>query len=289
MNAQNSIAELSPSEFPEALSECPKRPRKLYMMGDFPKGRYIAMVGTRRPSAGAEDLCRRLVRSLEGTGAVVVSGLAQGIDSFCHEAALDLGIPTIAVLGQGLQTRIPGARRDLAKRILYSGGALVTELEGNVPGLKGTYPARNRIIAALSECTVIVESRKQGGSLITAEFALEFKKKLIAIPGDFGRETAEGTNQLLRSGKALPIFDPSDLASVCGLLKAKERPAIDTTSLSPETKAFYDRYAGFGKTQQELLDETGLGAAGLLSILTELELAGIAYTEDGFRYRFEKE
>lgn len=289
MNAQNRIAEILPAEFPKALAECPKRPRKLYMLGDFPKGRYIAMVGTRRPSSGAQNLCKRLVRSLVGTGAVVVSGLAQGIDSFCHEAALEYGIPTVAVLGQGLEVKIPGERRELAKRILLAGGAIATELEGGVPGLKGTYPARNRIIAALSECTVIVESRRSGGSLITAEFALEFKKKLIAVPGDFDRETAEGTNQLLRSGRALPIFDPGDLASVCGFLKAKEKPAIDTSLLSPDTKKFYERYAGFGKTQQELIDETGLGAAGLLSILTELELAGIAYTEDGFRYRFEKE
>ncbi len=278
-----------PEQFPKSLAVLKQRPQELFLLGQFPPGTYIAMVGTRRPESGAEELCRQLVKSLIGTEAVIVSGLAQGIDSYAHRAALEFNIPTIAVLAQGLESKISGERGALAHQILEANGALVSEYVGNTPAYKGSFPARNRIIAGLSEHVVIVSSKKEGGSLITANFALQFKKKLLAVPGDFDRETAQGTNSLLRAGKAIPIYFPEDLAERCGLLKATFQTADKIlTNLSAQTLCFYQKVAGFGKTISELHQSTNCTTQELFAILTELELAGIARTDDGFRYQFEK-
>ena len=167
----NRIYTVKPEEYPLLLGESIYKPKQLYAMGTLPPPTSvgIAMVGTRRPGNSAQELCRRLVGALRGTDAVVVSGLAQGIDSLCHEAALEAGIPTVAVLAQGLGTKIEGSRGELARRILERGGAIVSEFEPDTPAYKGNFPARNRIISGLSRATVIVQSKAKGGALITAE------------------------------------------------------------------------------------------------------------------------
>ena len=141
--------ELAPENYPLSLHASKYCPKHLFYKGTLPtKDKIgIAMVGTRRPSASAEELCRRLVSSLQNTNAVVISGLAQGIDSYCHRAALDAGVPTIAVLAQGLNAKIEGERATIAERILQSGGALLSEYEGDTPAYKGNFIARNRIIS----------------------------------------------------------------------------------------------------------------------------------------------
>ena len=142
------------------------------------------MVGTRRPTRNAQELCRRLVKSLQGTRAVVVSGLAQGIDSYCHEAALEFGIPTIAVIAQGLDVAIPGERRELARRIVESGGCIMSEYENDFPAFKGNFPARNRIISGLGDCLIVMEARTRSGSMTTVQHALNQGKDVFVYPGE---------------------------------------------------------------------------------------------------------
>ena len=179
-------SKLAHDNYPLLLGASKYCPKQLFCKGTLPTNDKIgiAMVGTRRPSASAEELCRRLVESLRSTNAVVISGLAQGIDSFCHRAALDAGIPTIAVLAQGLDAKIEGERNTLAKRILDAGGALLSEYEGDTPAYKGNFIARNRIISGLSQSTLVVQSRKKGGALLTAQFCLDEGKLLLACPGN---------------------------------------------------------------------------------------------------------
>lgn len=283
---------MTEKDFPKNLAALKERPKELFVLGNFPRGRFIALVGTRRPSDGAETLCKRLVESLAETSAVIVSGLADGIDSFCHRAALDFSLPTIAILGQGLLAPIPGKRRELAEEILANGGALVSEYPGDTPGFKNHYPARNRIIAGLSEVIVIVESPSKGGSLITAHFALRFGRKLLSLPGDFQKRNAQGPLGLLRNGLASPIYFPEDLRGICGfpIEKSKESrlKLVDLFALSKETLRFYKKNAGFDRTLAELSTSSGLSTASLFSILTELELAGLVHSPNGFRYHFEK-
>ena len=290
---------LEPELFPLSLRESRFAPSLLYYRGTLPASDCIgiAMVGTRRPGSSAQELCRRLVKSLKGTRAVVVSGLAQGIDSYCHEAALEYGIPTIAVIAQGLGVPIPGDRATLARRIIEAGGSIMTEYEEDFPSFKGNFPARNRIISGLSRATVLVQSKAKGGALITADYCLQENKLLLAIPGNFDSENAAGPNQYLDQGKAMPVFMPESLRTVAGLPKIKtesEEPAAVSLSqieaagcnLSSEALSLFKQFNGFKKTFQELQNECNLKSNNILAILTELELSGLVETPDNFQFYF---
>ena len=306
---------VSPEQYPLALSKSPYKPKVLYAMGTLPpadsedsathngdgipttderRGNApvgIAMVGTRRPGPNAKILCKRLVESLRGTRAVVVSGLAQGIDSYCHEAALEAGIPTVAVLAQGLCTRIEGTRGELARRILEAGGALVSEFEPDEPAYKGNFPARNKIISGICAATLIVQSKAKGGALLTGEFTRKEGKPLYAIPGDFDSEVASGPNALLDRGLAKPVFTPESLRSVLGFPKSEsislKELSLAGTHLDKATLDFFRRVNGFRKTFTELQSEFDFNISQLLTILTELEMAGLAHTDDNFVFQFD--
>ena len=284
--------QLSPEQYPLQLKDSKFCPKQLFCKGTLPAAGAIgiAMVGTRRPTASAEELCRRLVSSLKGTNAVIVSGLAQGIDFYSHKAALEAGIPTLAVLAQGLDAKIDGERSTLAERILESGGAILSEYEGGSPAYKGHFVARNRLISGMSSCTLVVQSRKTGGALITAQYCLDEQKTLLAIPGSFDVELYSGTNALLDSGRAKPVFIPESLRTVAGFplldgAKLQELPTYGI-QLSPEAQKVFDRFNGFRKTFSELQQEFEFKAPQLLAILTELEISGLVTSKDNFQFYF---
>ncbi len=284
--------ELTLENYPHTLRTSKYCPKQLFYKGTLPTADKIgiAMVGTRRPSANAEELCRRLVLSLKGTNAVVVSGLAQGIDSFCHRTALDAGIPTIAVLAQGLDAKIEGERSILARSILEAGGALISEYEGDTPAYKGNFIARNRIISGLSQSTLVVQSRKKGGALLTAQFCLDDGKQLFACPGNFDSELYSGTNALLDSGRAKPVFIPESLRSVAGIPLIEGANIEDLNAcgveLSSGAQKVFKRFNGFRKTFSELQQEFDFKAPELLAILTELEISGLVSSKDNFQFYF---
>lgn len=291
--------ELAPEDFPLSLSQSKFMPKCLYGIGTLPEKEAvgIAMVGTRRPSSSAKELCRRLVKSLIGTNAVVVSGLAQGIDSYCHEAAIEYGIPTIAVIAQGLDVPIPGDRATLARQIIDKGGCILTEYEKDFPAYKGNFPARNRIISGLSQAMVLVQSKLKGGALITTDYCLQENKPLLAVPGDFDSEVASGPNFYLDQGKAIPVFIPESLRLVAGLPQVKSNDSLCTApslsqvaatgcTLSPDALRLFKQFNGFRKTFPDLQRECNLKPVNILAILTELELAGLASTPDNFQFYF---
>ena len=291
-NYNESYRELAPENYPLQLNQSKYRPKQLFCKGTLPSADKIgiAMVGTRRPSASAEELCRRLASSLIGTNAVIISGLAQGIDSYCHRAALDVGIPTIAVLAQGLDAKIEGERSTLAERILDAGGALLSEYEGNTPAYKGNFIARNRIISGLSQSTLVVQSRQKGGALLTAQFCIEEGKLLLACPGNFDCEIYSGTNALLDSGRAKPVFVPESLRSAAGFPVLDGASGEQLTScgisLSDGAQKVFKRFNGFRKTFSELQQDLEFKAPELLAILTELEISGLVTSKDNFQFYF---
>ena len=291
--------QLDPENFPLSLAQSKFKPKLLYCHGKIPpKDSFgIAMVGTRRPSNSAKELCLRMVRSLQGTNAVVISGLAQGIDSYCHEAAIDCGIPTIAVIAQGFNVPIPGDRATLAKRIVEAGGCILTEYEADFPAYKGNFPARNRIISGLSKTTVLVQSKAKGGALITADYCLQENKPLLAVPGNFDSEIASGPNSYLDQGKATPIFLPESLRVIAGIpkLHGTTNEPVSTSlkqieacgcHLSNEALALFKKFNGFRKTFTELQQECNSKTGNILAILTELELSGLVETRDNFQFYF---
>ncbi len=177
-NKDSNSRQIFPSDFPESLQKSIHCPKSLFIKGTLPDKNTVgvALVGTRRPSVSAPLLCDLLVKSLRGTNAVVISGLAQGIDSLCHEAALKYGIPTIAVLGQGLNSEIGGSRKILAQKIIEQGGALVSTFENDSPAFKWQFPLRNGIIVGLSKTTVVIESKTKEESLNYSRSLLKRKK-----------------------------------------------------------------------------------------------------------------
>ncbi|MDQ5955172.1 MAG: processing protein, partial [Patescibacteria group bacterium] len=184
--------ELRPTQFPPLLREIPDRPTKLYLRGLLPPPDYtfICIVGSRRTTQYGERILHKLVSGLAGYPITVVSGLAWGTDANAHKAALDVGLPTVAVLPSGLNDDVlyPSMNRSLAKRILKSGGALVSENPLDFKAMLHSFPERNRIAAGMSKATLIVEAGEKSGTLITARLALDYNREVLVVPHELGRE-----------------------------------------------------------------------------------------------------
>ena len=240
----------------EETQDCPV---VLYMLGDADLNaeRSVAVVGTRRATPQGRDATARLVAQLKPLGTPVVSGLAYGIDTASHVAALDHGLPTVAVLGHGLDRIYPPSNRGLAKRIVENGGALLTEYPMGTAINPRYFPARNRIIAALADATVVVEASEKGGALITAAIAAGYHREVFAVPGRLTDPYSRGTNNLIATSKALLIRDADDLAYHLGWpLVREDAPAGGQKALFPELTSDGQRLYDLLRDNQRLtLDE----------------------------------
>lgn len=191
----------SDQDYPQMLKHLPDAPMLLYLKGDISKEDFlsIAIVGTRKPTSYGRLAVEYLVKGLAKYNLSIVSGLAHGIDTLAHEFAIKNGLRTIAVLGNGLGIYYPAANRKLQQKI-PSYGALISEFPYNFPPTKTSFPQRNRIIAALSLGTVIVEADLKSGAIITAKFALELGKDVFSVPGSIFSKQSRGTNYLIKTG-----------------------------------------------------------------------------------------
>jgi DNA processing protein len=198
--------------YPSRLKFCSDSPVMIYYKGtaDLNAERIVGVVGTRRPSDYGRSRTEELVAELEGTGIVIVSGLAYGVDSIAHKASLEHELPTIGVLGHGLDRIYPGVHEKLARRMLKNGGLLTDYMSGSNPDAVN-FPKRNRIVAGLCDALVIVESKRTGGSLITATIANSYNKDVFAFPGRAGDPLAEGCNGLIKRNRAALIESAADL------------------------------------------------------------------------------
>jgi DNA processing protein len=207
--------------FPARLRDIPLPPSTLYILGELSpllQQPAVALVGSRKVSPYGRQVTLRLARDLAAAGCVIVSGLALGVDALAHQAALDAGGKTIAVLPCGLESVYPASHFHLAKEILAKGGALLSEYPEGTPPLKVNFVARNRLVSGLSDGVLITEAAERSGTLHTANFALEQGKTVMAVPGNITSELSRGTNRLLKSGAAV-ITDANDVLDVLGLDK----------------------------------------------------------------------
>lgn len=214
--------------YPERLLDAPHPPKVLWAEGDLSllERPCVAIVGTRRATAYAERVARELGRVLALAGATVVSGLARGVDACAHRGALDVDGATVAVLGTGLDVVFPKAHAQL-QRTIGARGLLLSELEPGDPAHGGSFPERNRIIAALCVATIVVEGGHQSGALITAKHAMELGRNVGAVPGPIDVPQSAGSNKLLVDG-AVVIASMADALSLAGLvapLRLSELPA----------------------------------------------------------------
>ncbi len=229
----------------------------------------VALVGARACSGYGSLVARMLGRELASAGLVVVSGLARGIDGEAHRGALEAGGPTIAVLGCGVDRDYPAAHAELARRVA-DGGLIVSEYAPGVEPAPWRFPARNRIIAGLSQATVVVEARERSGALITADFALEEGREVFACPGEITAALSAGTNALLRLG-ATPLTKADDVLEAFGLSAPPEERAPPQGAAASVLAVLRAAPASI----DELIRGSELDAAEVAAALAELELAGL--------------
>ena len=219
----------------------------------------IALVGARACSSYGRSVTRSLARDLAAAGLVVVSGMARGIDGEAHRGALDAGGVTVAVLGCGVDRDYPAAHSELARRICET-GLVVSEYEPGVEPAPWRFPARNRIIAGLCRATVVIEARERSGALITADFALEEGREVLAVPGEITSSLSAGTNALLRLG-ATPVTCAADVLEVFGIEPAKP----EAVTLGGVAGVLLERLSAGALTADELLRGSGVDSGRGLS------------------------
>ena len=232
----------------------------------------VAIVGSRKVSPYGRAVTVKIAQELARAGVVTVSGLALGVDSVAHQATLDAGGKTIAVLPSGLDNIYPASHRNLARQILLAGGALVSEYPaGSESPMKYQFIARNRIIAALSKGVIVTEAAAKSGSLHTAEFALEQGKDIFAVPGNITSATSAGTNNLIKSG-ATPITSSHDILEALAISPVTKHPSY--TSANPQEIILLRLISNSVSRNDDLLNASSLDPAILNQTLSMLEING---------------
>lgn len=269
--------------YPPLLASIHDPPVVLWARGrlDVLSGPAVAIVGSRAASPSGLEAATGLAADLAARGAIVVSGLARGIDSAAHEGALQAGGVTIAVLGSGTDVIYPPEHRALADRVTGS-GAVVSELPPGTQPRPLHFPARNRIISGLSLAVVVIEAAERSGSLITAEFAIEQGREVLAVPGSIVTGRYRGCHALIRDGAGL-VEDADDVVSA--LRGNPFGAAAEPNGRDPSPLALLDRMAaGDAYDVDSLAQASGLAAPALLSSLLELELQGRVRRVEGTRF-----
>lgn len=262
------------SEYLKVLASIDERLSSVYLIGNVPEQRRptVAIVGSRRPTGYGLEMAYRLAFDAAKQGAVVISGLAHGIDAAAHRAALEAGGTTIAVLAHGLDIIYPATNQQLAQHIISSGGALISEYpEGTTP-FKAHFLARNRIVSGLCDVLVVVEAAARSGTLSTAAHGLNQGKTVCAVPGNVTSPTSAGCNALIRQGASL-LRDSNDLLEELGLSDTGRQarlPLADT----PEENAILKALQSGVRDGDELLQVSGLTAPLFSQALSMLEIKG---------------
>jgi len=275
--------------FPTALAAIHDPPNTLWLKGDAHALRApsVAIVGSRAASPYGLEVARRLAADLARRNVAVVSGMARGVDSAAHRGALEGGGITIAVFGCGVDVIYPPEHRGLAERIVER-GAVVSEFRPGTPPLKGHFPQRNRIISGLSLAVVIVEAAEGSGSLITADFALEQGRTVLAVPGNVLGGRHYGAHALLRDGAKL-VECADDILEELPVGLTAEHSALDGQESKTPRSASHDpvlRAMDDGDTYDldEIAERSGVDRMKLLPRLLELELAGAVRRIEGGRF-----
>ena len=205
---------LSPiTDYPKRLLNCYDSPTLLYYKGeaDLNSEKIIAVIGTRNHTEYGKQVTEKLIRELTEQNVVVVSGLAYGIDAIAHKAAVKNNLKTVGVLAHGLDQVYPSQHTGLAKEMLQAGGGLLTEFRSKTKPDKHNFPTRNRIVAGMSDATIVIETGIKGGSMITAELANNYNKDVFAYPGSVNDGKSAGCNYLIKNNKAVLLTDAQEL------------------------------------------------------------------------------
>lgn len=268
-------------EYPERLKHCADAPLLLYYKGNtsLNKQKVVSVIGTRKATEYGKLFCEQLIHDLSAhEDILILSGLAYGIDSCAHRAALDNHIPTIAVLGHSLDRIYPAANRGLSEKMMANGGLLSEFVSGTKPD-RENFPRRNRVVAGMSDAVVVVESGKKGGALITADIANSYNRDVFAVPGRLNDTYSEGCNNLIKTNRAALIESAEDINYIMGWTKEKSKKHIQRklfTELNPEEELIVKVLQSKGTMAiDDLILETRMGATKIASSLLNLEFSGV--------------
>ncbi|MDE6222667.1 MAG: DNA-processing protein DprA [Muribaculaceae bacterium] len=280
--------------YPRRLLECEDAPLLLYTCGglDLNERRMVGIVGTRHATPYGLEFTRTLVNELaEKVGNVaIVSGLAYGVDIAAHRAALAAGLPTVGVMATGMQSIYPSDHRADAQRMASEGGLIVTEYGHLTPVHKGNFVARNRIIAGLCDCVVVVESAEKGGALITANLAMGYNRDVYALPGRVGDIYSAGCNRLIAGSTAMLIRNAEDLCHAQHWPMRTSHQEGDEPQLPIELNSDESQIVDFlgenpNATLAQLTAATGFRVSKLMSLLIDMEFRGLVLALPGGRYQ----
>ncbi|MEK7509758.1 MAG: DNA-processing protein DprA [Patescibacteria group bacterium] len=274
---------LAADEFPPLLNEIPDPPERLYVRGKLPPYDYawLAVVGSRALTSYGRQACEYLIEGLRGYPIVIISGLAYGADACAHKAALNAGLPTVAVPGSGLDWNVmyPRANVNLAKEILKAGGAHLSEFEPEQEARDHTFPQRNRIMAGLCKATLIIEAKERSGSLITARLTTEYNRELLVVPGSIFSATSKGTHQFLKLG-ATPVTEPADILRALGIeMMDIVSPSLRNDLSSTELRIL--EIIASPCTRDELIATLQLPISDANILLSTMEIKGLIKEELG--------
>lgn len=261
------------NSFLSPLLQLAKPPLELHIKGSIPANRppVVAIIGTRRPSSYGREVTQKLAYDLAKSGVVVVSGLATGIDTIAHTAALEAEGITIAVLAQGLHTIYPASNKNLSDHITKN-GALITEYDMGVAGMKHHFLARNRIVSGLADAIIVTEAANRSGTFSTVAHALEQNKEVFAVPGPITSLLSAGPNRLLQQG-ARVVLSAEDVLNIIApdLVAGQKKFVFGNTPLEVTIIELIQQGVRSG---DELLEKSNADASDFLQALTMMELNG---------------
>ena len=278
--------------YPARLKYCSDSPVLIYYKGnaDLNAERIIGIVGTRRPSEYGRLKTEELIAGLKHSGALIVSGLAYGVDYLAHKKAIENELQTVGVLGHGLDRLYPQLHDKLAKKMLDQGGLLTDFMSGTNPDAVN-FPKRNRIVAGLCDALVVIESKRTGGSLITATIANSYNKDVFALPGRAGDPLAEGCNGLIKRNRAGLIENAEDLLDAMQWLpkedtkKPKSRQVPLMLDLSDDERLIMNLFAGKNPLHiDEICHGAGQPVSRVSATLLQLEFSNLVRSRPGKLY-----
>jgi len=274
-------------DYPERLRDVDDSPPVLYMLGEVSSADAwaVAIVGTRRATSYGREVAARLSAGLAEAGVSVISGLAKGVDTVAHNAALDAGGRTIAVLGSGVDVIYPYENRHLAQRIVDEGrGAVLSEYPIGTRPEPTNFPPRNRIISGLSLGVLVVEADEKSGALITVRFALEHGRDVFAVPGPITSRASDGTNGLLKRG-AKCVTRVEDILEELDIRMVSEHvEAVRALPADPTERMLLELLQDSSQHVDELTNKSGLPPSTVSAVLTMMELKGMVRNVGGMQY-----
>ncbi len=277
-------------QYPKRLFHCEDGPVMLYYNGNrnLNHQRVLAVVGTRRSTAYGKVQCEKILEGLKDTEVMIVSGLAYGIDSCAHKNALNHHLPTVGVMGHGLDRVYPSENRNLAAAMMENGGLLTEFMSGTNPD-RENFPKRNRIVAGMADAVLVVESGIKGGAIITADIAFSYSRDVFALPGKVNATYSKGCNFLIKTNRAALVESAEDIMRIMNWETLEKKEPVQTelfVDLTENEQKLVNILTETGENGiDELMAKSKIPISQVSSILLNLEFRGVVLSLPGKRYR----